>query len=276
MITLKMISQDDNAVRASRSFFSHCVRPGEYDLVMLSNSVQGKSYTLTLKFKPVYSYFSLMSQRHILFDAEDPPLLPLANKVAMVEMCVISARAEIAGLDLRRLDPFVQVQVAGMQADVRDHRTPRASNCHVGGGPATDPAVTDASTSCLWYYPLRFTISWSEFAFLRMCLRTFDHHQPADLTGKQQRSRRGSLAQTLTTTSGGAQLIARRTLWVEALKTGYHSVQLFNYSDRLVATLLCHFTVKNARENTFEASEREKFITSLMGVTEADVGDDDE
>jgi len=216
-------------------------------------------YSLTLKFKPVYSYFSQVSQRHILFDAEDPPLLPIANKISMIEMVIIGVRAEIAGLDLVRSDPYVQVQVAGLPADVRDVRTPRISNCKNVAETAANPSWV-GSTAC-WYYPVLMTFSWSEFAFIRLSLRTYDNSSgPQD----SKRGRRGSLVQTF---SSGSHIIGRRTLWAEAIKSGYRSVQLFTQANRLVATLLCHFQVKDARSNTFDVSERSKFYEHLFGFS---------
>jgi hypothetical protein len=254
LLTLRIVAED-GAERAARSFFAHCIRPGEYDLCMFGPF--GLSYTLTLNFKPVYSYFSLVSQRHVLFDAEDPPLLPVPNKTAGVEVVVLSARAEIAGLDLRKCDPYVQIQVAGVQADVRDVRTPRVSKCAGGGG------LEGGGSGCQWLYPLSFTLSWSEFAFMRFSLRSFDG-QAGGAESAKPRSRRGSLVQTFSSVNT-SHVIGRRCLWVEAFRSGYRSVQLFNQSERLVATLLCHFTVKDARTGTFDVSERVRFMEKMMG-----------
>jgi len=249
LFNLRLVG-DDGIVRASRSFFAHCLSTGEFDLLLLGPGNQA-SYTLTLKCNCVYSYLNSVSRRHVLFDAEEAPLLPLASKICAVELFVISARAEVAGLDLTRVDPYVQVQVSGVPADMRDIRTPRVSNCRSG----------PPSALCEWgYFPVLFTVSWSDFCFVRLSLRTFD--ASVGPVSEQKRVRRGSIVQSFTQQS---HLIGRRTLWVEAIRPGYRAVQLFNQSERLVATLLCYFRVKDARAATFADSERTLLFAKAVG-----------
>jgi len=247
LFNLRLVG-DDGVVRASRSFFAHCLSTGEFDLLLLGSGNQA-SYTLTLKCNCVYSYLNSVSRRHVLFDAEEPPLLPLPSKICAVELFVISARAEVAGLDLARVDPYVQVQVSGVPADMRDIRTPRVSNCRSG----------PPSAQCEWgYFPVLFTVSWSDFCFVRLSLRTFD--ASVGPVSEQKRARRGSISFTQQ-----SHLIGRRTLWVEAIRSGYRAVQLFNQSERLVATLLCYFRVKDARAATFSDSERTLLFAKVVG-----------
>lgn len=172
-----------------------------------------------------------------LFKAEQiPPSLFCPSKVSLLHITIMYARMETKH-ELSKFDPFVTVEVAGMANDCRELRSPRASRCEVLG-------ISEEMKSkyACWMFPLKITITSSEFAFLQVGLRSYIGDASSSWveegvslpTNAQSRRRISATANpnAMRKEEGNSlQTIGKTCLWVNALRPGYRSVRLMNTNE---------------------------------------------
>jgi len=292
----------NSEILASRSLFAHCLIPGVRDIILLSDQGTNGSpvpYTLTCKISTMYSIYQKSTGKFELEDRVEPPVLYCPSKVSMIHCVVVGCKFENTKLKPALFDPFVAIQVLGIPSDSRDMRTPKASSCSqtktaggIGGEEAH--AQADQSNYATWMFPLVITFAWSEFAFLRLSLRshTFVDVDTGEVVGSASghASRRRSSIFRSNPTPASAQLavtqapatsssdigfpIGKSLLWVDSVRPGYRSVPLVTERspEIHIATLLCHFTIFEAQSRTFGPNQEQELVSSVTETVKSSTG----
>ena len=151
----------------------------------------------------------------------------------MIAITIMYARMENKNSEIIKFDPFVTMEVAGMANDCRELRSPRSSRCEI-------PGLSEEIKKkyACWMFPLKITITSSEFAFLQIGLRTYIGDAIGNVADEgvslstvvQSRRRISATSNTNVRREEGntLQTIGKSCFWVNSLKSGYRSVKLMS------------------------------------------------